>query len=391
VASHAHGKTRIRSVTDVVVIGAGQSGLTAARALQAHGIAPVVLEAGPDPTGSWPHYYDSLTLFSPVRFSGMPGLDFPGDPDRYPHRDEVISYLRRYAAAVDADIRTRTPVTSVESGDHAGFLVRAATGQTFRAAGVVAATGSFGNPYLPALPGQDRFTGRLLHVSGYRSPHQHAGERIVVVGAGNSAVQVGYELAEVATVTLATRNPVMFLPQRRDGRDLHHWLVTTGFDVLPPEWLFHYGGGRTVLDTGKYQHALETGRMNRRPMFTAFDTDCIVWPDGTREQVDTVLFATGYRPDLDYLRPLGALERGRPRHRGGLSSTHPGLVYVGLEFQQSFSSNTLRGVHRDAGHVIAALAAHVRKAPAAVGLLAGSGGRMPPRRHIASGPEHLDA
>ena len=357
------------SVTDVVVIGAGQSGLAAARVLQAHGIGPVVLEAGPEPAGSWPHYYDSLTLFSPARYSAMPGLGFPGDPSHYPHRDEVAAYLRRYAASLGADIRTHTPVTAVEARESAGFLVHTTTGQTIHAAGLVAATGSFGNPHVPALPGQDHFTGRQLHVAHYRGPHQHAGERIVVVGGGNSAVQVGYELAQVATVTLATRHRINFHPQCRGGHDLHYWLVTSGFDLLPPQWLDHYLGDRWVVDTGKYRHALETGQMDRRPMFTAFGADGVVWPDGTREQVDTVVFATGYRPDLDYLRPLGTLDtQGMPLHSGGISATHPGLVYLGLEFQRSFSSNTLRGVHRDAEHVITPLAAHVRSAPAAVGL-----------------------
>ena len=145
-----------------------------------------------------------------------------------------------------------------------------------------------------------------------------------MAGAGNSAVQVGYELAQVATVTLATRHPVTFMPQRRDGQDLHYWLKATGFDLLPPEWLRHYLSGR-------------------RPMFTAFDRDHVIWPDGTREKVDTVVFATGYRPHLDYRSPLGALDGGLPPHAGGISATHPGLVYVGLEFQRSFS-NTLRGV-----------------------------------------------
>ncbi len=357
------------SVTDVVVIGAGQSGLAAARTLQAHGIQPVVLEAGPEAAGSWPRYYDSLVLFSPARYSAMPGLGFPGDPGHYPHRDEVGAYLRRYAASLGADIRTRSAVTAVEADDRAGFVVRTAAGQALHAAGVIAATGSFGNPYVPALPGQDRFTGRLLHVVGYRSPHQHAGERVVVVGAGNSAVQVGYELAQVATVTLATRHPVTFHPQCRGGLDLHHWLVSSGFDLLPPEWLRHYLGDRWVVDTGKYRHALESGQLDRRPMFTGFGVDGVVWPDGKSERVDTVVFATGYRPDLGYLSPLGALDtEGMPLHTGGISATHPGLVYLGLEFQRSFSSNTLRGVHRDAEHVVTPLAAHVRNAPAAVGL-----------------------
>lgn len=90
-----------------------------------------------------------------------------------------------------------------------------------RAAGIVAASGSFANPYLPSLLGQETFTGRLLHVADYRNPKQHAGERVAVVGAGNSAVQVGYELASVASATLATRHPLAFWPQRRQGRDLH--------------------------------------------------------------------------------------------------------------------------------------------------------------------------
>jgi putative flavoprotein involved in K+ transport len=356
------------SVTDVVVIGAGQSGLAATRALQAHGISPVVLEAGPEPTGSWPRYYDSLTLFSPVGYSSMPGLNFPGHPDHYPHRDEVVSYLRRYAASLGADIRTGTRVTAVEAHGQDGFVVHTAAGETVHSRGVVAATGSFGNPYVPHLPGQDRFTGRTLHVASYRNPHGSAGERIIVVGAGNSAVQVGYELSQVATVSLATHHPVIFVPQCRGGKDVHYWLKATGFDLLPPEWLRHYLGGRTVDDTGKYQHALETGQLGRRPMFTAFEGDSVVWPDGNREHADTVLFATGYRPDLDYLSPLGALDGGVPLHSGGISAKHPGLVYVGLEFQRSFSSNTLRGVYRDAEHVIGPLVAHVRNAPAALGL-----------------------
>jgi putative flavoprotein involved in K+ transport len=221
---------------------------------------------------------------------------------------------------------------------------------------------------VPVLPGQDTFAGRLLHVAHYRGPRQYAGERVVVVGAGNSAVQVGYELAQAASVTLATRHPLTFHPQHREGRDLHYWLVTSGFDLLPPEWLSHYPGGRWVIDPGKYRHAVDTGLMDRRPMFTAFDADGVIWADGTRERVDTVVFATGYRPDLGYLRPLGALDGDLPMHSGGISATHPGLVYLGLEFQRSFSSTTLRGAYRDAEQVIAPLVAHVRNAPAAVGL-----------------------
>ncbi|MEU0589158.1 FAD-dependent oxidoreductase [Streptomyces sp. NPDC006132] len=353
---------------DAVVIGGGQSGLAAAGALRQQGLSPVVLEASDGPGGSWPHYYDSLTLFSPARFSALPGLPLGGDPDRYPRRDEVVDYLARYAQRLDVEIRTRTRVEAVESaGD--GFVIRTAGGLSLTTAGIVAATGAFANPLRPDLPGKGGFTGEVLHVADYRSPKPYAGKRIVVVGGGNSAVQVGHELAEVAHVTLASRHPIRFLPQLRDGKDIHHWLTSTGFDHLPLEWLIHFVGGTLVLDAGQYQDALTAGHLERRPMFTALDGDTVVWADGTRETVDVVLLATGYRPSLGYLAPLGALTPdGMPLHSGGISTTHPGLVYLGLEFQRSFASNTLRGVARDAAYVIPPLAAHVRKAPAASGL-----------------------
>ena len=353
-------------VYDAIVIGGGQSGLAAARALLAHGVTPLVLEEGHEPVGSWPRYYDSLTAFSPVAFSAMPGLRFDGDPDHYPHRDEVVAYLRRYARSLDVEIRRETTVTAVEHRD--AFIVRTDAGEALAATSVVAASGSFGNPYVPALAGQDAFPGRQLHVAEYDNPDRYAGQRVLVVGGGNSAIQVAYELAPVATVTLATRRPIVFFPQTLQGRDVHHWLTTSGFDRLPPAWLAQIITARFVMDTGDYRNALEAGVMDRQPMFTGFNGGSVVWPNGNREPIDAVIYATGYRPDLSYLQPLGALDAGGPKHAGGISTTHPGLAYVGLEFQRSFASNTLRGVHRDAEHVAAPMAAFIRDAPAAVGL-----------------------
>lgn len=343
----------------VIIVGGGQSGLAAARIAGSTGLRPVVLHAGADPVGSWPHYYDSLTLFSPARFSALPGLAFDGDGNRYPTREEVIAYLRRYAGNLDADIRTGIRVSGVHPRRAGGYLVRTDTGDELAAVAVVAASGSFGNPYLPKLPGRDRYAGDLRHVAEYRRPDAYAGKRVVVVGAGNSAIQVAYEIAAHADVTLATRAPVRFTPQRIGGRDLHHWLSVTGADRLPRGVVTRLVRRAAVLDAGAYRDALASGLLTRRAMFTAFTADGVVWGDGAAEPVDAVIFATGYRPDLGYLGPLGALDRGVPRHVGGLSTTHPGLGYLGLEFQRSFASNTLRGVGRDAAHVISALAAQV--------------------------------
>ncbi|MFB6397039.1 flavin-containing monooxygenase [Polymorphospora lycopeni] len=347
----------------VIIIGGGQSGLAAARAALDAGLRPVVLHAGAEPVGSWPDYYDSLALFSPAHYSTLPGMPFDGDPDRYPHRDDVVDYLRRYADALDVDIRSRTRVVAVRARVGGGYLVHTENGDEMPAVGVVAATGSFGNPYLPTLNGQGEYGGDLRHVADYRRPDAYDGKRVVVVGAGNSAVQVAYELAASARVTLATREPIRFLPQRIGGRDLHHWLRLTGSDRLPRAIITRVVRNATVLDTGRYREAIDSGELPRRDMFTAFTPDGVSWSDGTTEAIDAIIFATGYRPHVDYLAPLDTLDRGKPRQVGGISTTHPGLVYLGLEFQRSFASNTLRGVGRDAAHAMTALAAHATGRP----------------------------
>jgi len=360
--------SRQRAARSVAVIGAGQSGLAAARALRELNVSAVVLEAGDRPAGSWPCYYDSLRAFSPAGFSSMLGMPFPGDPGRYPTRDEVADYLERYGAALGLEIQTNTRVVSVRQEDRE-FVVVTADGQQLRAAGIVAATGSFSSPYRPTFPGEKSFTAELSHVADYHNPTAYAGKRVIVVGAGDSAAQVANELAPVANVTLAARHPVRFIPQRIGGEDVHYWLRETGFDSLPAEWLSKITGGSVITDSVGFQQTLADGLLDVRAMFIALDADHVVWSDDERERVDAVILATGYRPSLDYLRELGALDpHGAPLHAGGISSTHLGLVYLGLEYQRSYASNTLRGVSADASAVMAPLVAWIRDAPRTIGL-----------------------
>ncbi|MFE7276280.1 flavin-containing monooxygenase [Streptomyces sp. NPDC057623] len=344
---------------DVAVIGSAQSGLAAAHALRRHGLAPVVLESSDRPAGSWPRYYESLRLFSPARYSSLPGMPFDGDLDRYPHRDEVIAYLLRYADRLDADIRTRTRVLEVSYGDGA-FGLSLEDGSQLEARAVVAATGTFGRPHRPDLPGLEGYAGVVLHAADYRSPEPFTGQRVMVVGAGNSAVQIAVEVAGRAHVTLAARHAVRFARQRTLGRDLHWWLARTSLDTLPIGRFLRTPPTQLIIDDGRYRPAVAPGRPDRRPLFTGISETKVIWTDGTTEEVDTILLATGYRPDLGYLAPLGALDAsGHPRHREGISLTHPGPVYVGLEWQRSLSSNSLRGVGRDAVRTARHVAAHL--------------------------------
>lgn len=345
---------------DTIVVGAGQAGLAAGYYLQRAGLRFTLLEAGPAPVGSWPHYYESLKLFSPARYSALPGLPFPGHPDHYPARDEVIAYLEDYAAQFRLRVRTNTRVVTVHRIE-TGFRVLAEDGATLETRTLIAATGSFRRPYLPSVPGQQVFRGQLLHSSAYRSPDAYRGQRIVVVGGGNSAVQIAVELAPLARVTLATRTVVRFTPQRILGRDIHFWTRLLGLERLPLGGRLRLQEINPVLDTGIYRHALSTGLLHSRPMFAGFSAEGVIWADGERERVDTVIFATGYRSNLDHLAELDVLDgAGRARHRAGVSLTTPGLAYVGLPAQRTFASATLRGVGDDAAYVVAHLRRYLR-------------------------------
>ncbi|MEU5838675.1 NAD(P)/FAD-dependent oxidoreductase [Streptomyces diacarni] len=337
----------------VIVIGGGQSGLAAAHALRAARMPFLVLEASEEAVGgSWPRYYDSLTLFSPARFSALPGARFPGDGERYPRRDEVVAYLRAYARRFDGEVRYGQRVEAVKAAPRGGFAVRTGDGSQHEGAAVIAANGYFGNPYRPELPGLGEFAGTVLHACEYRSSDSFAGQRVIVVGGGNSAIQIAADLAGMARVTLTSRGPLRWQAQRIAGRDLHWWLTRTGIDSAPiGRWL----GSRSmpIIDDGRYRSALESGNPDHRRLFARLSEDGVEWHDGARERVDTVILATGYRPDMGYLAGTGALDAdGIPFQRSGVSTTVRGLAYVGLEYQRSNASASVRGVGRDAAYVV---------------------------------------
>jgi putative flavoprotein involved in K+ transport len=329
---------------DTIVIGAGQAGLAVGYHLQRAGLRFVILEAGAQPGGSWPSYYDSLTLNTPARYSALPGLALRGDPEHYPVRDELAAYLREYAAFFGMPIVPSTHVRQVERVD-GRFHVLAGDRTIYAARTLVAATGTFGRPYRPAIATLSEYRGQVLHTAEYRRPVPFRGQRVLVVGGGNGAVRIAIELATVARVTLASYAPIRTMPQRLLGRDIHFWTHTLGLDRT--QWV----GDRSlpVYMSDRDRAALAAGRPDQQPMFAHFVEEGVVWPDGSREAIDTVIFATGYRPNLGYLAGLGALDsKNHVLQESGRSTSVPGLYYSGLPRQRSAASATLRGVGGDA-------------------------------------------
>lgn len=354
-------RVHMSKVWDAIVIGGGQAGLATGYYLQKEGLDYLILEANVQAAGSWPNYYDSLKLFSPARFSSLPGMKFPGDPDHYPTKIEVIDYLMDYKKHFNLSVMANQRVVSVKSKAKV-FEVLTESGETFHARTIINATGSFNNPFIPFIKGQETFQGRIIHSSDYRNPDPFINHRVIVVGSRNSAVQIAIELAEVSKTTLAVRKPVQLIRQRFLGQDLHFWIRAIGIDTFP-FWRFGKKPpiSSSVANLNNYEERLASGKPNQQPMFISFYDNGVIWPDGTKEQVDTVIFATGFRYNLDYLSHLGALDNeGKPMETAGISTSVPGLYYVGLEGQRSFASATLRGVGPDSRFIVRKLRRHLK-------------------------------
>lgn len=348
-------------IWDAIVIGGGQAGLASGYYLRKSGLQFLILELSNSAAGSWPNYYDSLRLFSPAYSSSLPGMKFPGQRDYYPTKSEVISYLNDYIQHFQLPVEVNKQVISVEKNNDI-FTVVIKTSERYHSKTVINATGSFRNPFIPVVKGRELFKGRIFHSSEYRNPDTFINQRIIVVGSGNSVVQIAIELSKVSKVTLAVRNQVHLLKQKVLGQDLHFWLKITGFDHFP-FWRFGKTAPKSnsVIDLGQYKEHLEIGKPDQLQMFTSFYSDGVIWPDGSKEPVDTVIFATGYRNHLPHLIGIGAIDlNGDPLHVAGVSTAVEGLYYVGIEGQRSFASATLRGVGPDSKFVIRKLLRYLK-------------------------------
>jgi len=341
----------LATIYDSIVIGAGQSGLATAYYLKKKGMKYLVLEKSNQTAGSWPLYYDSLKLFSPVKYSSLPGLRFSGNYNHYPTKTEVISYLNAYTKKFNLNICTGKKVMEVHK-THNLYLIKTEEGSIYKTKTLISTTGSFDFPNHPKISGIESFGGEVLHSSEYRNPERYTNKRVLVIGAGNSAVQIAYELRKKSKVTIATRKPIKFIPQKVLGVDIHFWFSLIGLNY------FSFGKklslNDSVLDRNIFKKAIIKKNPDRRDMFESIINDGVIWKEDEKEKVDTIIFATGYRPNVNYLSAIsGALDENRmPIHKKGISTSNRGLFYVGLPGQRTFSSATLRGVGKDAKYIV---------------------------------------
>jgi putative flavoprotein involved in K+ transport len=332
---------------DLIVVGGGQAGLAAGYYLRRSGLSYVILDAQPEPGGAWLHGWDSLRLFSPARWSGLPGWIMPGGTDEYPGRDAVIQYLAQYEARYALPVHRPVQVRAIHPReDH--LKVQSDAG-TWRASAVISATGSCQHPFVPSLPGQEQFRGEQLHSATYRMPDPCAGKRVLVVGGGNSGAQILAELSRVANATWITLEPPRFLPDTVDGRFLFEQATErykaklAGRDPGPARSL-----GDIVM-VPPVREARERGVLHSVRPFVRFTETGVVWEDSRETPADAVIWCTGFRPALDHLAPLGVLgPDGRVELEGNRAVREPRLWLLGYGNWTGFASATLIGVGRSA-------------------------------------------
>jgi len=363
-----------------LVVGAGPAGLAAAACLKRVGIDAVVLEAAPALGNAWRHHYDRLRLHTVKQQSHLPGMPFPKALPRYPSRAEVVAYLEAYAAHFGIVPRTNEAVRAVRAAD-GGFIVESARA-VHRARAVVLAAGLNRIPNPERLPEQERFRGVRLHSSEYRNGDAFAGQRVLVVGAGNSGAEIALDLAERgARPTMAVRTPVNVVP--RDFLGMPTQLTSIRVRKLPIAVgdrlgrmvsrlafgnLARYGLARPALgplssfklrrrvpliDVGTIA-AIKRGEIAVKPGVERFTETGAVFADSSVVEFDAVVLATGFRPALaEIVAVPGVLDdEGYPRDWQG-GGVCPNLFFVG--YHQP-ATGLLRQIAIDAEAVAAAIA-----------------------------------
>ncbi len=332
---------------EVAVIGAGQAGLAMGYFLERQGRRFVILERAGEIAPAWRERWDSLTLFTPRRYSALPGLPFPGDPDGYPARDEVIAYLEGYAKTFELPVEPNSEVKKLDRGDDGRFRLEL-DGRTINADKVVVATGPFQTPYEPKLAERLERDVFQTHAVGYRRPQDVPPGTVLVVGGGNTGFQIAKELSATHCVVLSIGSRQKPLPQRLLGKDVFWWLTKSRLLATTVE--SRLGSRLRDRDTliGSSPRELER-RYGVELKPRAVDTEgrTVRFEDGSELELDAVVWATGYRPDYSWIDLPVFDDGGRLRHRRGVTDV-PGLYFLGLTWQHTRGSALIGWVKDDA-------------------------------------------
>lgn len=342
----------------ILIIGGGPAGLTTAGALKQVGLESTLLDSGDRVGQSWEQRYDRLHLHTVREYSGLAHFPIPRTYPKYLSKDQYARYLRDYAAHFDLNFVPNTLVKRIRQERMDGrpsWVVEAGSG-SWSAPVVVIATGQYGQPIFPDWPGLPEYSGETMHSSAFRTGRVFQNQRVLVVGAGNSGMEIAADLVEqgAAKVAISVRSAPPVVPRDFLGTPAQMFGILMNplspalsdkvghalsrlalgdlrqYGLPSPGWMPFTSHRTPVIDVG-FVPALKAGKVRVRPAVSSFTPNGVVYEDNYEEVFDSVIFATGFRSGLEQLlEPGGLLDKnGNPRFPSGAPTDCPGLYFMG--------------------------------------------------------------
>ncbi|TFB13300.1 oxidoreductase [Filobacillus milosensis] len=334
-----------------IVIGAGQAGLVMGYYLKQLNQSFIILDKNKEIGEVWKNRYDSLVLFTPRLYSSLPGLKLKGDPQGFPHKDEIAQYLTNYAVYFNLPISLNTEVINIRK-QKGVFVISTSKGE-YHSQNVIIATGPFQKPNIPTFSSNLSKDIIQLHSSEYRNPSQLKSGSVLVVGSGNSGAQIAVEVSKYRETYLSSGHKLKFFPLNIGSKSIFWYLDKLG--------LYKANVNSKIGQFLRKQHdpifgfelenLIKKRKIILKPRTKILKNDSFVFEDESQLKVNNVIWATGFKSNYSWIDLPGLFdEKGMPIHQRGVTSID-GLYFLGLAWQSSRGSALLQGVGADAKYL----------------------------------------
>ncbi len=338
----------IRSkVYENIIIGGGQAGLSIAYFLKKRKIDYLILDDQKESGGSWLNTWDKLKLFSPVQFSSLSGWQMPKGDFEYPSKNDFLDYLKNYESRYNFPIKRSIKVSSVTK-ENGLFKIETNQGD-FHSKTLVSATGTAQNPFIPEYPNMTSFEGRQIHSSEFKNTNGFEEKNVLIIGGGNSGVQILAEISKVAQTKWVTKDEPHFLPEEIDGRYLFNeatqrFLGKTNANTYKNSNV----SLKNIVVVESVKEALNRNVLHAQRPFKSFYEKGVIWQDNNKEEFDIIIWCTGFKPNLEHLHPLNIIHNNQIETQLTRSVVEPKLWLVGYGSWTGFASATIYGVGKTA-------------------------------------------